>query len=182
MILLALQGQHIILGLALLLLGHLQFVFRLLQLPLRRLRLLRGLVELVMQGALRAGEPFQLVGAGQHAGGAADGAVAKFPRHGDAAVQILHHHRATQQIPENVIVPAVVAHQPAGHAHKAVFAVYVLPQLVAADGRQRQEGGAAAVPLLQELDGRLCVLLPVHHNVLQRATQRRFQRHGVLLL
>ena len=202
MILLALQGQHIVLGLALLLLGHLQFVFRLLQLPLRRLRLLRGLVEPVVQGALRAGEPFQLVGAGQHAGGAADGAAghgaapvddlpvqrddaegaAELPGKGDAAVQILHHHRATQQIPENVIVPAVVAHQPAGHAHKAVFAVYVLPQLVAADGRQRQEGGAPAVPLLQELDGRLCVLLPVHHDVLQRAAQRRLQRHGILLL
>ena len=41
-----------------------------------------------------------------------------------------------------------------------------------------QEGGPAAVPLLEELDGALGVLLPVHHNVLQAGPQGDLQGHG----
>ena len=155
-----------------------------------------------MQGALCRLQPFQLIGPGQHAGGSAGGAaghgaapvddlpvqrhdaegITELTRHGDTAVQVLHYHRPAQQIFKNMVVSRVVPHQTAGDAYKTILSRSVLPQLVAPDGRQRQEGSAAAVPLLQELDGRLCVLLPFHHNVLQRRAQCRLQRHGIGLL
>ena len=47
------------------------------------------------------------------------------------------------------------------------------------DGGEGQEGGPAAVPLLEEGDGALGVLLPVHHDVLQAGPQGHLQGHRV---
>ena len=145
-------------------------------------------------------QSFQFVGAGQYAGAfghAAAGhgaapvdelavqrddaeAVLVLSRHGDAAVQILRYHRAAQQIPENIVIFCIVSDQPGGHAHKSRFVLHTpLPQFVAADGGQRQEGGPSAVPLFQELDGGFGVLLPVHYDVLHPGAQGDLQRYGI---
>ena len=54
-----------------------------------------------------------------------------------------------------------------------------LPKLVAPDGRDGQEGSPASVPLLEELNGSLGILFPVHHNILHPGPQGRLQRHGI---
>ena len=84
---------------------------------------------------------------------------------------------------ENILILGVIAHQTGGKAHEAELLVYAAqPQLVAPDGGQGQEGGAAAVPLLQEIDGALGVFLPVHHDVLKARPQGDLNGQGVLLI
>ncbi len=55
----------------------------------------------------------------------------------------------------------------------------MLPKLIAPDGGKGQEGGPASVPLLEELDGPLGVLLPVYYDVLHSRAQGCLQRNGV---
>ena len=202
MILLALILQHQILRLALLGGSHLQLVLGLLQLPRRLLRLGFGGGQLFLHTAQLSGELLQLIGTAEHAGAAADAAaghgaapvhhlsvqrddaegIAVLAGHGDTAVQILHHHGAAQQVPENAVILLVIGDQIGGDAHKAVFTGHILPQRLAADGRHGQEGSPAAGALLQVTDGGFAVLLALHHNILHSAAQRDLQRHGVLLL
>ena len=69
-----------------------------------------------------------------------------------------------------------------GDAHEAELGFQArLPEFVAPDGGHGQEGGAAAVPLLQKADGALGVLFPVHHDVLHAAAQGNFDGDGVFL-
>ena len=202
MILLALILQHQILRLALLGGSHLQLVLGLLQFPRRLLRLGLGGGQLLLHTAQLSGELLQFIGTAEHAGAAADAAaghgaapihhlsvqrdnaksIAILAGHGDTAVQILHHHGAAQQVPENTVILLVIGDQIGGDAHKAVFTGHILPQRLAADGRHGQEGGPAAGALLQVTDGGFAVLLALHHNILHSAAQRDLQRHGVLLL
>ena len=200
---LALELQHCVLGGPALALGHLHLVPGGGQLPGGLLLLPLGGGRLLLQGPLLLPQALQLVGPGENArraGHAAAGhgaapvddlpvqgddaeAVLVFSRHGDAAVQVLHHHGAAQQIAENALIFAVVADEPGGDAHEAELALHPpLPQLLAPDGGERQEGGPAAVPLLEELDGALGVLLPVHHDVLQAGPQGDLQGHGAAAL
>jgi len=202
MLLLRLILQHQILRLALLGRSHLQLILGFLQLALGVLGLLFGGGQPVPHAAQLAVQFLQFVGAAQYAGAAADAAaghgaapvhhlsvqrddaeaVAVLPRHGDAAVQILHHHGAAQQALEDAVILPVIFDQVDGQPHKAVFAADVLPQCVAPDGGHRQEGGPPAIALLQVADGGLAVLLPVYHDVLHTRAQRDLQRHRVLFL
>ena len=103
-----------------------------------------------------------------------------FTGHGDAAVQILHDHRAAQQIFEDGAVTLLAADQAGGNVHESRLLLHApLPELVAPDGGEGQEGGPAPVPLFEELDSTLGVLLPVYHDVLHPRAQGGLQGHGV---
>ena len=164
-----LQPQHLVFGLTALGLRRLQLVLGGVQLPLGGLLLLLSLCELPVHGGAAALELLQLRRPAQNAGGAVGGAaghgaapvdhlpvqchdpegVAVLPGHGDAAVQVLHDDGPAQEAVENILVFGVKSHQTGGKAHKAELALHApFPQLLAPDGRQRQEGGPAAVPLL----------------------------------
>ena len=157
-VLASLQPQHLILGLAALGLRRLQLVLGGGQLPVGSLH-----------GGTAALEPLQLRRPAQYAGAAAGGAaghgtapiddlavqchdpegVAVLPGHGDAAVQVLHDHRAAQKAVEDIPVLLVERHQSRSQTHEAELAFHaLLPQLLAADGGQGQECRPAAVPLL----------------------------------
>ena len=200
---LPLELQHRVLRCALLALGHLPLIAGGGELPLGLLRLLARLGQRLGQLFQLPPQGGQLIGPGQDPGAAADAAaghgaapvddlsvqcnnaepVLVLARHGDAAVQVLHHHGAAQKIAEDAFVLAVIAHQAGGHAYKAVFALQPpLPQLLTPDGGEGQEGGPSAVPLLQELNGALGVLLPVHHDVLHPGSQGDLNGHGVGIL
>ena len=199
----ALQCQHLLGCRPLLLLGHIQLILGLLQLTAHLLRPAVGIRQLPTQLLQLTCQPLQLVGTGQYTGAAADAAaghgaapvddlpvqrhdakaVLVPPGHGDAAVQILHHHRAPQQVLEHAVVALFILHQLRGNAHEAVLLLdAALPQLLPPDSVQRQEGGSSAVPLLQVADGGLSIVLRVHHDILQGAAQGDLDGHGVLLL
>ena len=166
----ALQCQHPVIGLPLLLPGHLQLILGLLQLPVGALGHQGGILQLAAHLAQLFIELLQLPGTGEDAGAAADAAaghgaagvddlavqgddaeaVVVALGHPNAAVQVLHHHGCTQQVPDDAAIAVFIAHQLRGDAHKAVFVLQTaLPQAAAPDGVQRQEGGPAAVPLFQ---------------------------------
>ncbi len=67
----ALQGDDVLLGLMLLLFGHVQLVLGLLQLAACLLGPLLGVAELFPQAVQLAAQTLELVGAAQHTGGAA---------------------------------------------------------------------------------------------------------------
>ena len=200
--LLGLQFQNSVFRLALLALGHFQLVLGSRQLPLAGLLDPGGLQQSLLQTAQLSAQAFQLVGPGQDAGAAADAAAghgaaavhdlavqrddaearAEFPGHGDAAVQVLHHHGAAQQIFENPVVLRVILHQRAGNADEAALALNALAQLLAAHGRQGQERGPAGVALFQVGDGRLGVLLLPDDDVLHPGAQGHFDGNGEAVL
>ena len=100
---------------------------------------------------------------------------------GHGAVQILRHGNAPQQRVQNPLVFRLALAQLPGQAHKAGAVLQaLLPQKGTADGGNRQEGGAAGVPPLQKLDGKLGVPLGAHHNILHGGAQGGFHRHRVL--
>ena len=196
----ALQPQDFVLGGAALALGGLQFVLGSGQLTVCRLLSCHGLRELFMHTGGTAAQLLQLGGTAQHARAAGRGTAGHgtapvddltvqrhdtegvfiFAGHGDAAVHILGDDRAAQEIVENVLILAVKLHQTGGKAHKAELVLHaLLPQFVAADGGERQEGGASAVSLLEEVDGALGVLFPVHHDILQSRAQGDLDGQGV---
>ena len=196
-----LQSQHLLGGVLLLLPGHIQLILGLLQVPAGFLRPVGGLAQGGFQSRQLLPQPGQLAGPGQDPGAAADAAAGHgaapvddltvqgddaeavlIPTgHTHAAVQVLHHHGAAQQILENAVIPGVIRHQLGGDAHKAVFLVQArLPEHIAPDGAHGQERGASRVPALQEGDGLLGVGVPVHHDVLQSRAQGDLQGHGVL--
>ena len=162
-----------------------------------------GVLQLSLDLLAALFQLLQLAGAGEDAGIAVDAAaghgaagVDDLPvqrddaeavvvalSHLDAAVQILHHHRGAQKILYNGAVFFFITHKLRGDAHEAVLIFQpVFPQTAAADGVQRQEGGAAAVPLLQKTDGVLAVVLRVNDNMLQGAAQRDLNGHAALFI
>ena len=75
----------------------------------------------------------------------------------------------------------VEAHQPGRHAHKTELVLHApLPEFLSPDGGEGQEGCAAALPLLQEGDGALGVLLPVNYDILQTGSQSDLYGKGIL--
>ena len=163
-----LQGQHPVIGLALLIPGHLQLVLGLLQLPVGTLGQEGGLLKLRLDLFQLFVQLLQLPGSGQDTRIAADAAaghgaagvddlavqsddaeaVVVALGHLYAAIQVLHHHGGTQQILNDAAIAPVTAHQLRGDAHEAVFVFQpVFPEAPAPDGVQRQEGSPAAVPL-----------------------------------
>ena len=75
----------------------------------------------------------------------------------------------------------VEAHQSGRHAHKTELVLHApLPEFLSPDGGEGQKGSTAALPLLQEGDGALGVLLPVHYDVLQTGTQSDLYGKGIL--
>ena len=198
-----LQPQHLVLGLTALALGHLQLILGGGKLALELALLFLGSSELFPQALYLLFQTLQFIGPAQHAGAAADAAAGHgaapveklavqghdteaagvFPGHGDAAVHVLHHHGTSQQVFHNILILWPIGHQSGGDAHEASLLLHPrLPQLSAADGAQGQEGGPAAVPLFQIENGALGVLLPVHHDILQRAAQSDLQGHGAALV
>ena len=196
-----LQPQDLVLRLAALGLRGRQLVLGGGQLPGGVLLRLLCLCQLRLHGGGPGGELLQLRGPAQHAGGPAGAAaghgaapvddltvqchdpegVAVLPGHGDAAVQVLHHHSAAQQVVYNIPVRGVEGHQPGPQAHETEFVLHALfPELVAPDGGEGQECGPAGVPLFQVADGGLGVLFPVHHDVLQSRPQGNLDGQGVL--
>lgn len=107
--------------------------------------------------------------------------VAVLPGHGNAAIQILRDHRFSQKAVKNLRILRVEAHQPGRHAHKAELVLHApLPEFLSPDGGEGQKGSTAALPLLQEGNGALGVLLPVHYDVLQTGTQSDLYGKGIL--
>ena len=164
-----LQCQHLLLCGPVLILGHVQLILGLLQVPAQVLRPAGGLGQRRFQASQLLPQPRQLAGPGQDARAAADAAAGHGaapvddlavqgddaepvlipPRHIHAAVQILHHHGAAQQILENAVVLGIIRHQLGRDAHKAVLLGEPgLPEHVAPDGAHGQEGGPACVPAL----------------------------------
>ena len=197
----ALQPQDLVLCLAALGLRRLQLILGGGQLPGGVLLRLLCLRQFGLHGGGPGGELLQLRRPAQHTGGPAGAAaghgaapvddlavqrhdpegVAVLPGHGDAAVQILRHHGAAQQVVNDILVLGVECHQPGGDAHEAELILHApLPELLAPDGGEGQEGGPAGVPLLQVADGGLGVLLPVHHDVLQPRSQGDLDGQGIL--
>ncbi len=199
----ALEPQHLVLCGPLLGLGGAELILGGVQLPAGALLRRLGLPEPGVQGLRPAPELLQLRRPAEDARAAADGAAghgaapvddlavqrhdaegaAVLPGHGDAAVQVLRDDRPAQKVLKDVGIPGVKAHQAGGDAHKAELRLHApLPELVAPDGGEGQEGGSAPVPALQEGDGALGVLLPVHHDVLQSRPQGDLNGQGVLPL
>ena len=160
-----------------------------------------GLLQLPVHLRCPAIQPFQFRRAAQHTGAAAGRAaghgaapvddlsvqrhdakgVAVLPGHGNAAIQILRNHRFSQKAVKNLRILRVEAHQPGRHAHKTELVLHApLPEFLSPDSGEGQEGGTAALPLLQEGDGALGVLLPVHYDVLQTGTQSDLDGKGIL--
>ena len=200
LILYTLQAKDLVLRRPALGLGRGQFILGGVQLPLGRFLRRLGLFQLPVHVRRPAVQSFQLRRPAENAGAAAGGAaghgaapvddlavqghnaegVMVLPGHGDAAVQVLGNHRPAQKAVENMGIFRVEAHQPGRHAHKAEFLLHApLPQFIAPDGGEGQEGGPAAVPLFQEGDGAFGILLPVHHDVLQTGAQGDFNGQGI---
>ena len=109
--------------------------------------------------------------------------VAVLSRHGDATVHILHDDRTAQEGVENILISSIELHQTGGNANESELVLYpAFPQLITADGSERQERGTSAVPLLQEIDSTLGVLFPVHHDVLQSRAQSDLNSKGIFLV
>ena len=196
----ALQPQDLVLCMAALSLRGLQLVLGGGQFPGGILLRLLCLRQLCLHGSGPGGELLQLRGPAQYTGGPAGAAaghgaapvndlavqrhdpegVAVLPGHGDAAVQVLYHHSAAQQVVNNIPVRRVECHQPGPQAHKTKFLLHAFfMELVTPDGGEGQERGPSGVPLLQVADGGLGILLPVHHNVLQSRPQGDLDGQGV---
>ena len=169
MIFIALQFEHGVLRRALLALCDLQLVARFGKLTLGVLGGLGGKVELFGKAAAPRRQLAQLACAAQNACAARDRAarhraaavqnlaverhnaerVRKPARDRDAAVKVLDHDRAAEQILENAVVFAVVFHQLARKADVAVLVLHArIAQRLAANRRERQERRASAVALL----------------------------------
>ena len=168
-VLAALQGQHPVIGPALLVLGHLQLILGLLQLPVGALGHKGCVLKLGLDLLALFLQLLQLPGAGENpritadaaAGHRAAGvddlaiqgddaeAVVVALGHLNAAVQVLHHHGSAQKVLHNGTIFPLVAHQFRRNAHEAVLVFQaVFPETAALDGVQRQEGCPASVPLL----------------------------------
>ena len=199
----ALQPQDLVLGPAALALRRLQLVLRGGQLPAGGLLRLLGVLQGLVHSPGPAVQLLKLRRPAQHARGAGGGAaghgaaavdhlavqsddaegVLVLPGHGNAAVHVLDDHRAAQKALKDVPVLLVKGDEAGGDTHKAELPLHaLLPQLATPDGGERQEGGAAAVPLLEVVDGAFSVLLPVHHNVLEPRPQGNLNGQAVLPL
>ena len=169
MIFIALQFEHGVLRRALLALCDLQLVARFGKLALGVLGGLGSKVELFGKTSPSRRQLAQLACAAQNACAARDRAarhratavqnlaverhdaerVRKPARDRDAAVKVLDHDRAAEQILEKTVVFAVVFHQLARKADVAVLVLHArIAQRLAADRRERQERRASAVALL----------------------------------
>ncbi len=172
------------------------------QLPLRlgkRFRLLRAFF-LKLRALLF--QPFQLIGARQHARalrrraarhGAAGidhlaierhdaEAVVVFFRDGHGIAQRLRNDRAPQQTGKHAGIGAVIAAKLAGKAKIAPFAARRILQRTAAHRADGQKCGTARILPLQVFNGRAAILLRVHNDVLRRKAQRRFDGQGIAIL
>ena len=164
-----LERQHAALGLALLLLGDVELILRLLQVARRLRRALLRLMQLLLKPALLFAQGRELRRARQDARAAADAAaghraagmddlsvqrhdaeaVPVPPGDGDAAVDVLDHDRPPQQVLENAVILPVIAHKAARDADKARLLLQsLLAQGISAHGAHREERRAAAVALL----------------------------------
>ena len=170
MIFVALQLEHGVLCRALLPLRDLQLVSCLRKLALGILGGFGGKVELFGKAAAPRRQLAQLAGSAEDARAAGDRAarhraaaiqnltverhdaerIGKFTRDRDAAVKILDHDRAAEQIFENAVVCALIFHKLARKADVAVLAAHArIAQRLAADGRKRQERRPSAVALFE---------------------------------
>ena len=169
MVFVALQLEHGVLRRALLPLRDLQLVSRLRKLALGVLGGLGGERQLFCKAAAPRRQLAQLAGSAQNACAAGDRAtrhraaaiqdltverhdaerIRKLTRDRDAAVEILDHDRAAEQVFEDAIVCALVFHKFARKADVAVLVLYArIAQRFAADRRKRQEGRTPAIALL----------------------------------
>ena len=169
MIFIALQFEHGVLRRALLALCDLQLVARFGKLALGVLGGLGSERQLFCKTAAPRRQLAQLAGSAQNACATRDRAarhraaavqnlaverhdaerVRKPARDRDAAVKVLDHDRAAEQVFENAVIFAVVFHQLARKADVAVLVLHArIAQRLAADRRERQERRASAVALL----------------------------------
>ena len=195
--------EHALLRFVLLSLRNLQLVLCLGKIALRLVRLALGRGKLVLQRAALGGEFLEFVGAAEDADVAVQRAAGHRPapvddlsvqrnnaetvlilsRHGNAAIQIVHHDGIAQHAGKHRTIFLIVLHQLRGNAHKAVFGFQSLfLQHRSADRSERLEGRTPAVALFEEVDRRLGVLLTVNNDVLHLCAQRDLNGNGILLL
>ena len=161
-----------------------------------------GGLQVGIQGLALRVQPLELVCPGENAGAFGHGAaghgaagieylavqgddaeaVTKLPGHGHGVVDVPGDDHPAQKVGENVPVLPVKLDKGVAHAHKAGLTLHRrILELGGTDGVHRQEGGPAAVPALEEADGVLAVLVPLHHDVLHGAAQGDLDGRSVLV-